>query len=102
MIRPTWVMTVVVNELVSSTMALKFSYRCCVIIVQVQYSRFGNSCPARVLWRFKIQKIPETLSNSNPLPIVIILTLDIHDISYDQPGPETKGRILVIGGRVGD
>jgi hypothetical protein len=40
MIRPTWVMTVVVNELVSSTMALKFSCRCCVIIVQVQYSRF--------------------------------------------------------------
>jgi hypothetical protein len=39
---------------------------------------------------------------SNPLPIFVILTLDIRYISCDQSGPEAKGLILVIGGRMGD
>jgi hypothetical protein len=58
------------------------------------------------LWRFENREKSEKSKNhwntfliSNLLPVFVILTLDIHGISYDQSGHETKG---VIGGRMGD
>ena len=66
---------------------------------------------SRVLWRFENREKVENSKNSknpwntfvisNLLSLFVILTPGIHGIPYNQSGYETKGLILVFGGRLG-
>jgi D-alanyl-lipoteichoic acid acyltransferase DltB (MBOAT superfamily) len=62
-----------------------------------------------VLWQFKNHEKSEKSKNhwntffvSNLLSIFVIFILDIHNISCNQSGHETKGLILVIEESMGD